>query len=547
MESPITQRKTLRRSLGLWSVTIISLSAMLGSGLFVLPAFAYDMVGPGMWIAYLLAASVVLPGALSKSELSTSMPVSGGSYVFVERTFGPLIGTITGLGLWVSFLLKASFALIGFSAYLTVLTSAFDLPVIDIRYVAVSFLIVIVLINILGMKKIKAVQTPVVGVSVLMLMCLSVWALFREGTDLSAPLQMVSFNKSTWSLVLTAAFVLVSYAGVTKIAAVAEEVKDPGKNLPRGILLSLLISSILYSSVLYIMASVLEPGQFYNEAGQPREDIIFVFAQHIGGAYVGYFAAVMAIITMISMSIAGIMAASRYPFAMARDSLLPSALEDVHPTYETPRNTIMLTGIIMLFSILFLPVHDIAKLASGFQIMVFVLINLCVLILRRSMLSNAWYHPEYKSPLYPYVQIYGMGAGLVLLIAMGFMAFVGASCAILMGTLLYVNYGKHHAHPINSPWKVLWKRMSKDSEADTMLWRSVFQACDEGGKGHLNLTEFRKAMHVLENEMDDEDLRNFWHQIDTNQDGIIDIESFLDALRIPENIIDDTDELPLEL
>ncbi|MEC8380330.1 MAG: amino acid permease, partial [Myxococcota bacterium] len=72
---------------------------MLGSGLFVLPAFAYNMMGPTVWLAYLLAASVVLPGALSKSELSTSMPTSGGTYVYIERTFGAWIGTVTGLGL----------------------------------------------------------------------------------------------------------------------------------------------------------------------------------------------------------------------------------------------------------------------------------------------------------------------------------------------------------------------------------------------------------------------------------------------------------------
>ena len=110
---------TLERKLGIISVVIISLSAMLGSGLFVLPALAMaEMGGPGIWLAYVVAALVVLPGAISKSELSTAMPTSGGSYVFIERTYGPLLGTISGLGLWATFLLKAAFALIGFKAYL---------------------------------------------------------------------------------------------------------------------------------------------------------------------------------------------------------------------------------------------------------------------------------------------------------------------------------------------------------------------------------------------------------------------------------------------
>ena len=114
----------LERKLGLFSVIIISLSAMIGSGLFVLPALAMLEMGGGtnpvggVWLAYLVAAFLVIPGAVSKSELSTAMPSSGGSYVYVEKTFGPLIGTIAGLGLWANFMLKSAFALIGFKAYL---------------------------------------------------------------------------------------------------------------------------------------------------------------------------------------------------------------------------------------------------------------------------------------------------------------------------------------------------------------------------------------------------------------------------------------------
>ena len=106
----------LERSLNLIGVIIISLAAMIGSGLFVLPSFAAAVMGPGIWLAFLLAGLVVLPGAISKSELASTMPESGGSYVYIERTFGPLLGTISGLGLWASFLLKSAFALVGFSA-----------------------------------------------------------------------------------------------------------------------------------------------------------------------------------------------------------------------------------------------------------------------------------------------------------------------------------------------------------------------------------------------------------------------------------------------
>jgi len=119
-------KNTLTRTIGLAGVVIISLSAML-PGIFITPTFAAEIMGPGIWLAFLLAASVVLPAAISKSELASGMPSSGGSYVYMERTYGPLIGTISGLGLWTSFLLKSAFALIGFSAYFVVVTTYFDI------------------------------------------------------------------------------------------------------------------------------------------------------------------------------------------------------------------------------------------------------------------------------------------------------------------------------------------------------------------------------------------------------------------------------------
>ena len=118
---------TIERTLGLNGVVIVTVAASIGSGLFVLPSFAAAVMGPGIWLAFLLAGIVFLPGTLSKSELASAMPENGGAYVYVERSFGPLVGTISGLGLWASFLLKSAFALIGFSAYMYVLTNYYDI------------------------------------------------------------------------------------------------------------------------------------------------------------------------------------------------------------------------------------------------------------------------------------------------------------------------------------------------------------------------------------------------------------------------------------
>ena len=141
---------TLERRLGLFSVIIISLSAMIGSGLFVLPSLAYAEVGGGAWLAYVIAALVVIPGAISKSELASAMPTSGGSYVYIERVFGPLFGTMMGLALWASFLLKAAFALIGFSAYLMFVQAEYGEYVTSLE-AALGMLVIISMVNILSL------------------------------------------------------------------------------------------------------------------------------------------------------------------------------------------------------------------------------------------------------------------------------------------------------------------------------------------------------------------------------------------------------------
>ena len=133
--------KTLERRLGLWSVVTISLSALLG-GIFVLPGIAIGKTGSSAWLAYLVVAGCIISPALSKAELSTAMPHSGGTYNFVNKAFGPLIGTVMGIGLWASLMLKSAFAMIGFAAYLQVLGSG-----IPLKPIAIGCLILITFLN----------------------------------------------------------------------------------------------------------------------------------------------------------------------------------------------------------------------------------------------------------------------------------------------------------------------------------------------------------------------------------------------------------------
>ena len=523
--------ETLERKLGLFSVIILSLSAMLGSGLFVLPSLAMMELGGGdsplggIWLAYLFAGLVVLPGAISKSELASAMPSSGGAYVYIEKTFGPIIGTISGLGLWANFMLKSAFALIGFKAYLWVLEGIFGIS-INLDYAVMIMLALIVGINILGAKSIKKVQTPVVLVSVTYLISVCIWALLTMELNWDAALSREALGTDWHSFSSTAALVFVSYIGVTKVAAVGGEIKDPTKNMPFGILISLLFSIVLYVFVTLTMAITVDPVN-YVDAGHAREDPIYIFALAAGGKTIATIAATFAALTVLSGALAGIMAASRFIFAMARDNLLPALFEDVHGKYETPHWAIIGTGLSMAAAIVYLPVHDVAELASGFKIMVFIVINTCVLVLRTSAKSH-WYEPEWKSPLFPAVQIFGILGGALLIYAMGMKAVIGGLAAIIIGSVIYLSYGKVHVENEITPWDTFRLKFTNPDEVEHRRRWAAFHAADTERNNHLNLHEFISAMQSLGFSGGGNDaLREYFHSADENEDGILEIDEFL--------------------
>ena len=438
-------KSQIKRSLSLIGVIIVTVAASIGAGLFVLPSFAVAIMGPGIWLAFLIAGIVFLPGALSKSELSSAMPVNGGAYVYVERSFGPLVGTISGLGLWASFLLKSAFALIGFSAYLYAVTNYLDIST-NTTLVIMAALVLITVLNIFGIKKVKAFQTPILALTTAVILIICLIQLFDANIDFSRPIDG-AFDVSRNDPVLvaeSAALVFVAYAGIYKAGAIGGEVKEPEKNLPKGMLISLLLITLLYVIVTFIMMASVDVDTMLNSDGSAREDPIFAFVDAVASTNIGLAMALLAVLTMVSGALSGLLAASRFLFGMAKDSLLPGTLGETNKKFGTPHWAIIITGITMAISIITLPVKDVAKLASGFQIMVIVALNISVIILRSENPKHDWYKPTFKSPLFPWVQIIGTVTGGYLVFIMGEKAIIGAVAAIVIGVATYYIYGKNN-------------------------------------------------------------------------------------------------------
>lgn len=415
----------LERRLGLFSVVTICISSMLGSGIFVLPGLGFAITGPSIYLAYLLSALCILPAAMSKAELATAMPQSGGTYVYLERTFGPLAGTVSGLGLWLSILLKSAFALVGISAYMSVLTD------VDLMPIKIGFLTFIAFINILGVGKVSRLMTVILFVSIIGMTAVDVLGAFSWDPKFMTPL----FPRGSIGLAEATALVFVSFAGVTKVAAIAEEVKDPGKNLSRGILISLSIVTVLYCVTSFIMA-----GNFsYLElAGDLKP--AYTLALKIGGPLFGSIIAIIAILTMVNVSNAGLLASSRFPFAMSRDKLLPSFLGKLHPKSLTPIASIILSYLVVLIILFNFEVTKIAKMASAFMIAIYMIENISVVVLRET--RTQWYKPVYKAPFYPFLQVFGIISGGALLVGMGILAVKSLAFISGLGVILYFVYSR---------------------------------------------------------------------------------------------------------
>jgi amino acid transporter len=413
--------KELERDLGLPSVTAISIGAMVGSGIFILPGLAMKMAGPAVVFAYFLAGVLVLPAALSKSEMATAMPEAGGTYLYIERAMGPLFGTIAGVGTWFSLTFKGALALVGGAPYLVLL---FDVPVTPL---ALTVAVLLIILNVVGAKQTGQMQIAIVAV----MLAVMVWFIVAGAPSVENARFSGFFDSGIEGILGATGFVFVSYAGVTKIASVAEEVENPDRNLPLGILGSLVITALIYIAIVTVMVGVAE------EAALTAKDMNTPMELAASNALpaIGVTAVVLAaLLALISTANAGILSSSRYPFAMSRDGLAPDVFENVSDRFETPVNAITITGAVLLVLIAFVPIDDIAKLASAFKILVFILINVALIAFRQGSIEA--YEPSFESPLYPVPQLVGIVGGVVLLRYIGFVPLVGA-VLIIAGSMVW--------------------------------------------------------------------------------------------------------------
>jgi len=433
-----TVTKQLDRSLGLSGVFTLAVGSMLGSGIFVLPGLAAAIAGPWVCFSYLIAGLFVMPALLSKAELATAMPVAGGTYVYVERSMGPWMGTITGLGNWFTLSAKTAFALVGLGGYLAIFSTA------DPVHVSLTILAAMIALNILGASKASLLQTIIVSACLVGLIIFVIIGLPQVDPALQEP----ALPMGAMGVLGGAGFVFVSYAGVTKICSVAEEVKNPERNIPLAMFLAQATVMTLYALVSWVITGNVPYESMANDVAP-----MATAAKAIGGDTAQVAVSLLAVAALSSMCNAGVMASARDPFAMSRDRIFPTIFSKIQPKLGTPVFAILLTGLLLVSLVTFLPVVKLAKLASGFKIFIFCLVNLTVIVLRET--GVRWYHPKFKSPFYPWIQVAGIVGGIWLLYQLGVMAIAGVTLAVIIGSLWYFFYVRRRVER-KSLFQMLW-------------------------------------------------------------------------------------------
>ena len=396
----------LTRSLALRHVFALSTGAMLSSGLFLLPGIAAAKAGPAAILAYLIAGLLAVPAMLSVSELSTALPKAGGAYYFLERALGPAVGTVAGFGTWLSLVLKDAFAMVGMSAYLILILD------VNSKNLALILIACFTFINIVGSKASASLQLVLVAFVIAVMGWFIVDGLFEVKTQGIADSNLEPFFTTGGSGVMAVVgLVFVSYGGLTKVASAAEEVEDPSLRIPLGMAASLGVATLLYTLGVLIAIAVLPPEELHQDLAPIHSAAKAILPPFGAGLVV-----VAALAAFASAVNAGILAAARYPMAMARDGLLPKNMGKISK-FGTPAVGVIMTGVAIAIVVLVFDAEAIAKLASAFVLLTLGLVNLAVLVLRASKIQS--YAPSFRAPFYPFTQFAGLAISIYLIWQLG--------------------------------------------------------------------------------------------------------------------------------
>jgi basic amino acid/polyamine antiporter, APA family len=428
----------LTKSLGLWTAAGIGIGAIIGTGIFVLIGVAAGLAGPSVILSFLIAGFVALLSGLSAAELSSFITETGASYIYTTKAFGAFPGFIVGWMKSFDYIIGASAVSLGFAAYLTYFIG---IPPLNATLVAIGTIwpLFLMLLNLKGMKEASGANNVLVilKVSALVLFIIvgGYYLLLHGDYSNYHPF----FPNGLKGMFSGAAIIFFAFIGFNTVAMVAEEVKDPERNVHRAIILSFAVCTLLYIGVAIVAVGLIN----WQALGLSKAPLELALGIATSNPLFLKFVAVSALFATTSVILSSMIGASRALFAMARQGVLPGVLAKIS-SRGIPSNTVILSGVVISLIVL-LTNANLTWLASIFNfgtLLTFFFINASLLQLRRTMPDA---NRQFRVPLYPYTPLLGLFSCVALAFFLNINAIVASAGWISVGILAYViNQRREH-------------------------------------------------------------------------------------------------------
>jgi len=407
----------LKRDLGWKEATALGIGAMVGAGIFILSGVAIGKAGTAVLLSFVIAAILEILLGFCYAELASRYPRAGGAYEYVSQTMGPFVGTLIGWSYWGAWLAASSFVSQGFGNYLHSLTGA--PPLLS----AVLLLVVLGLFNMLGIKFSGGVQVGIVIVEIIVLILFFVLGFGHVDYSFYSP-----FAPNGMEGILAAALVgFLSMVGWDVIVDAGEEMKNPSKTIPRGILSSIIIVLVLYCGLLFISIGVVP----WQELGISNVPVAFASQQFLGD-FGPTLVSIIIVISLPATANAFIISISRTAFAMGRRGFLPKKIGTIHSRFQTPVWAIILGVSIQILFTLIRSIN-IAVNATGFLYLITFIFTIMALFISRRKERKS----QFSVPFYPLLPVAAFIISICLLIPVGKSGFISGFIWLMIGVGIY--------------------------------------------------------------------------------------------------------------
>ena len=434
----------LKRNLNVLDITAIGIGAIIGAGIFVLTGVAAAVkAGPAIILSFILAGAGCGLAALCYAEFASMIPISGSAYTYSYATLGELVAWIIGWDLILEYAVGAIAVAIGWSGYLVELFGAagVQLPVAltagpmaggAINLPAIFIVLLLTCLLVVGTKESAKINLGLVVVKIAIILVVIVFGISYVNSKNFEP--FMPFG--AWGVVGGAGLVFFAYIGFDAASTTAEEAKNPQRDMPIGIIGSLIISTALYISAAVVLTGMV-PYRLLNQAAP----FAYAFSQfNITWATAVISAGAIAGIT--SVLLISLLAQPRIFFSLSRDGLLPARISKVHPRFKTPYISTIVTGIAVAICAGILPIGIAAELTNIGTLFAFFLVSIGIIILRK---SRPDLHRPFKVPLVPYLPLAGAGFCLLLMVSLPAITWYRFIAWLGIGLIIYANYGYHHS------------------------------------------------------------------------------------------------------